>query len=98
MVMNPSNSTHTLSIVTRFYPDNELTVYLYNEATEVTTTPVNTYSVSNGKLKIDFTFTFLEKDRFQVKIEEENEVIYRGILFATSQEPQDYSESEGVYF
>lgn len=96
-VINPSTTTHTLNVVPRYYPDSALVVSLYNEATSVTTTPTNTYNITNGKLNITFTFTFVENDRHQVKITEGTNVVYRGKTITTSQEPQDYSLTNGLY-
>ncbi len=72
MVIDPSNTIHTLNVVPRFYPSTNIVVELYNEATNVTTSPSNTYTITNGKVNITFTFTFLENDRHQLKVTEGN--------------------------
>jgi len=97
MVINPSNSTHTLNVIPRYYPSNILVVSLYNEASKVTTTPTSTYNVTNGKLNITFTFTFVDKDRHQVKVTEDDVVVYRGKLLTTTQEPQEFKLTDGLY-
>ena len=97
MVIDPSNSTHTLSVVPRFYPTTSLVVALYNEATNVTATPSATYVITNGKLDITFTFTFAENDRHQLKVTEGTQVVYRGKTLTTSQEPQDFKLTNGLY-
>jgi len=97
MVIDPSNTTHTLSVVPRFYPSTNIVVELYNEATNVTTSPSNTYTITNGKVNITFTFTFLENDRHQLKVTEGTEVVYRGKTLTTSQEPQDFKLTNGLY-
>ena len=97
MVIDPSNSIHTLSVVPRFYPTNSLVVALYNETTNVTATPSATYVITNGKLNITFTFTFVENDRHQLKVTEGTEVVYRGKTLTTSQEPQEFKLTNGLY-
>jgi hypothetical protein len=97
MVIDPSNSIHTLSVVPRFYPTTSLVVALYNEATNVTATPTATYVITNGKLDITFTFTFAENDRHQLKVTEGTQVVYRGKTLTTSQEPQDFKLTNGLY-
>jgi len=97
MVIDPSNTIHTLSVVPRFYPSTNIVVELYNEATNVTTSPSNTYTITNGKVNITFTFTFLENDRHQLKVTEGTEVVYRGKTLTTSQEPQDFKLTNGLY-
>ena len=97
MVINPANTSHTLNIIPRYYPDKVLVVALFNEATRVATTPTPTYNVTNGKLNVTFTFTFVDKDRHQIKITEGTSVIYRGKLTTTTQEPQDFKQTNGLY-
>tara|TARA_R110000803_G_scaffold76454_1_gene141048 strand:+ start:1285 stop:1587 length:303 start_codon:yes stop_codon:yes gene_type:complete len=98
MVINPNNSTHTLNVIPRFYPSNDLVISLYNEALKTTSTPANTYNITNGKLNITFTFTFVNKDRHQVKITDSANVVYRGKLITTTQDTQTYSQTDGQYF
>tara|TARA_R110002074_G_scaffold80404_3_gene180821 strand:- start:407 stop:709 length:303 start_codon:yes stop_codon:yes gene_type:complete len=97
MVIDPSNTIHTLNVVPRFYPSTNIVVELYNEATNVTTSPSNTYTITNGKVNITFTFTFLENDRHQLKVTEGTDVVYRGKTLTTSQEPQDFKLTNGLY-
>ena len=98
MVIDPTDSTHTLNVVPRFYPTNEIVVYLYNEASKVEATPTNTYNITNGKLNITFAFTFVDKDRHQLKVTENDVIVYRGKLLSTTQEPQDYKQTDSLYF
>lgn len=98
MVINPNDSTHTLNVIPRYYPSNDLVVSLYNEADKTTSTPSNTYNITNGKLNITFTFTFVDKDRHQVKVSEGTKIVYRGKLVTTTQDPQDFKLTDGLYF
>ncbi len=97
MVIDPSNSTHTLNVIPRYYPSTALVVSLYNEATSVTSTPTATYNVTSGKLNITFAFTFVDKDRHQIKVTESTAVVYRGKLTTTTQDPQDFKQTDGLY-
>ena len=102
MVINPNNTTHTLNVIPRYNPSNVLVVSLYNEATKVTDTPTATYNVVDGKLNITFTYTFVNKDRHSVKITEGSDpdndpVVYRMKLITTTQDPQDYKQTDGLY-
>ena len=98
MVINPNDSTHTLNVIPRFDPSNDLVVQLYNEASKEVTTPSNTYNITNGKLNITFTFTFVDKDRHQIKVTEGNTVVYRGKLLTTTQTPQDFKLTNDLYY
>ena len=97
-VINPNDSIHTLNVIPRFYPDNPLVVSLYNEASTETSTPSATYVITNGDLIITFTFTFVDKDRHQVKVTEGSSVVYRGKLISTTQDPQDFKLTNDLYF
>ena len=97
MTIDPTDSTHTLNIIPRFYPDNTIVVELYNEASKETNTPTATYSITNGILDIEFTFTFVDKDRHQIKVTEGTDVVYRGKLLTTTQEPQDFKLTNDIY-
>ena len=97
-VFNPTDTTHTLSAVPRFYPDNDIVFSLYNEAKKTTEDVVHTYRVSNGKLILDFTYTFVEFDKHQIKITQGEDVVYRGKSFATTQETQEYKLTKDKYY
>lgn len=102
MVFNPTDTTHTLICVPRFHPSTALTLNLKNEAlvddkdgADVS----NTYNVLNGKLRVDFTYTFTDRERFQVKITDAlGEVVFRGKIFATTQTPQDFKLNATTYY
>ena len=57
----------------------------------------NTYTYINGVLSITFDLTVAEGNRFALKIEESEIVIYRGNLFCTTQETQDYKLTKNKY-
>ena len=97
-VFSPDNTTHTLSTIPRFYPDNVIVFSLYNEAKKTSEDVVHTYRVANGKLILDFTYTFVEFDKHQIKITQGDEIVYRGKSFATSQEPQEYKLTKDKYY
>lgn len=96
-VINPAVTVHEMVIVPRYYPSLALTLQLLEEATRVTTTPTVTYRITNGKLYITFTNTFLDKQKYQIKLLEGANVVYRGKIWVTTQTPQDFSLTEGVY-
>lgn len=98
MVINPNNTTHTLNVLPRYYPDNDLTIYLFNESSRITDTVVNTYSISNGKLKIKFDFTFNNKEKYQLKVSEGDKIVYRGKIIITTQDPQDFKLTNDLYY
>ena len=96
-VIDPNITAHDITIIPRFYPVTEVVVSLFNESSQVTATPTATYSIANGFMVVSFTFTFADKDKHQIKITEGTEVVYRGKTITTTQDPQDYKLTDGVY-
>jgi hypothetical protein len=88
-VVNPEDSSHVIAVIPRYYDFGETVLTLSNsiDDDEIVT---HTTSVTNGILSISFDFTFVERDKYDVKLTEGTEVVYRGKLFATEQEAQDF--------
>jgi hypothetical protein len=97
-VVNPNDTEHTLQLIPRFYPTDALVFNLYNEFTTISTDVDNIYVVTDGNLFITFDFEFENNSRYQIKITEAGEVVYRGKLIATTQTPQDYKLTNNVYY
>ena len=96
-VVNPNNFNHSIQLIPRSY-ESDVVLDLYNEATKVETRVANTSSFADGIFTINFDFTFVESDKFQIKISKNSEILYRGKLFATTQTPQEYKLTKNVYF
>lgn len=96
-ILIPSNTTQNMVIQPRFCPSSSVVLELMNEATNETLNVANTYVVLNGVMTVTFNLTTLEGDKYQVKILEGLNVVYRGKAFSTDQNPQDYELTEGRY-
>lgn len=92
-----TDTTHNIDLVPRFYPSDVIVLELFNEATRVFTIVNNTYIVTNGILTITFDFTFKDRDRYQMKISENDVIVFRGKIVATDQDPQKFKLTEGKY-
>ena len=97
MVVIPTDTTHEIKLIPRVYPSNALIVTIANEFTEAETILSNVYYVENGYMFVMFDFDFTERDNYRLTISSDSDVIYRGNLFATAQDPQDFKLSQGVY-
>ena len=97
IVIDPNETTHTIELVPRYYPSLSMTLDLYNESSKVTSTPANTYFVDSGILKVTFDYTFLDKQKYQVKLGESNSIVFRGKITVTAQNTQEYKLTDGVY-
>jgi hypothetical protein len=56
------------------------------------------YYFIDGYLIMNFSLNILEGQKFQIKITENNEVVYRGKLMATSQNTQNFKASKDLYY
>ena len=96
-VLNPNNLNHSIKFIPRYYPDFPITLTLKNESTNVETIVNCDYTLVNGLCEVHFDYTFDNKSKFQIKIEEEN-VIFRGKLLITDQGTQDYKITKDLYY
>ena len=97
-IVNPINTSHELKIIPRGSTILAPTFELINEQTKEVFNPTFTFSLLNGYLFFNFDFDFVENQKFQIKITENNKVAYRGKLFVTSQNTQTFKASNELYF
>jgi hypothetical protein len=97
IVVNPDNTEHSFKIIPRYYPTLAFKFDLYNEVTQITEVIVHTFSVTDGIMQIEFEKEFTEQQKFQIKLEDANGIIFRGKMIATSQQPQDYKQTNDLY-
>jgi len=96
-ILNPQNTTHTITLQPRFDPTTNLVLELTNEVSKVTSVLINTYTFVSGVLNITFDLVVNESERFSIEIQENSKVIYRGNAFCTSQNIQDYKLTKDKY-
>jgi hypothetical protein len=97
IVLNPNDTTHFFNFIPRTN-HGDVVLSLYNETTQESETIINTSAIINGITTISFEKTFVENDKFQIKITQEDEVIFRGKLLVTSQEPQAFKATKDLYY
>lgn len=100
MIVTPGNTSHSLKIVPRYYPQNTITLTITDSAsnTSVDITPV--YSESNGKLVVQFDYNFTENSNYRVSLTDtlDNEIVYRGKLITTTQETQEFKLTTDKFY
>lgn len=96
-IVNQNNTTHNIKFVPRYYPTGIINVHLYNESSGEFFVENCIYSVLDGYLFLTFDFNFINKDRFSFKVMENNNVVYRGKIFSTIEETQNYKQSTYLY-
>lgn len=97
-VIDPNDTTHSITLIPRFDTNELLTLILYNEVTKEKTTVANTHQTINGNLVITYDFAYSNKDKYQLKILDGNEVVYRGKIIATTQTTQEFKLENELYF
>ena len=94
-IVNPNITPNTVAITPRYYDDvGSNLVYEFENEDKRT---LNNVTITNlvkadCKLTFDIDTTFIENTSYKVKITDTdlNEIIYRGLIFATDQIPQNY--------
>lgn len=96
-ILNPNDTTHTITLQPRFNPTTTLSLEFTNEVSKVVYSISNTYTYVSGVLNITFDLDVEESDRYSIKITESDTVIYRGKSFCTSQDTEDYKLTKNKY-
>ena len=106
-IIDPNdNGTLEINLVPRFdgfEGGSAVNLTIYNESTrEVLDSTVINYSSLNGIYTLGFIidgYTILENDTFDIKLidHEDSKVLYKGKILATTQTPQDYKLTDGLY-
>ena len=100
MIINPTNTEHTISFVPRFYPIGGFSYKMvdsvsnYEEEDEVLDYATNT----EGKIEFTMEADVISETRYKLTIKEGDEIVYRGIVIATSQNTQDYQLTNDKYY
>ncbi len=97
-VINPNNQINTIKLIPRFKDVEAFDLLLINETTkEQTTFFIDNYSYQDGILFFDLDVATNEGEKYELKLSILNEVLYRGKIFATAQEPQDFELTKDLY-
>jgi len=100
MIINPINTTHTLRIIPRFNPSDSLVLNIKDTTTNLDEDiSLSSYAfTTTGGIEFDFDFEATDETRYQITIKEGDEVVYRGISIATSQDTQEYQLTNDKYY
>jgi len=90
-ILNPNNTLHTIILQPRFAPVNvSLVLELTNKVSKVVDIVPCDYSYIGAVLTLFFNLTVLESDQYLIELSENDNTIFRGSIFCTAQNPQDY--------
>lgn len=96
-VLLPTNTTHTVELIPRFEPTSTLSLKITKEGYNSENTQVPTYVINYGVLSITFDLTGVNQDRYSFDLSEDENVVYKGKLFFTEQETQDFKLTKNTY-
>lgn len=89
-VINPNETDHTLFLTPRKYV-TDATLWLRNELKNVETTTSVTCNEIGGFLRLSFEKTVKEGESYELELLSlDNELLYRGKIYVTEKETQNY--------
>ncbi len=100
MIVDPSLSIHTIKIVPRYNPSNALTLTITDSTLGTTTDVTPAYTMGGDyKLSLVFSYTFTDEHSYQLRLKDDvtTEIVYRGLVLATTQVAQDYKLTTNRY-
>ena len=97
-IVKPNNNFHTICLIPRYNPTLVLSFYLLNEITQVENIVDVAYNLLDGYLQISFDFDFQENEKYQFKLLENENVVYRGKIFATDKDTQLFLKDTDQYY
>ena len=104
-IINTNSATYTIDLIPRSnFTSSTLDFELYDETTRVAETlSSSVFYFIDGILTWEFvpadfsTITFTENETYQLKISDNGDVLYRGKVLVTTQTPQDFKLTDGLY-
>jgi hypothetical protein len=98
IVIDPANTNHNLDFIARKTVPITVNFVLYNENTREETTQLPVVTAIDDKTRLRVSITCVEGDSYSFKVEDNSgNIYYRGKLFATGQDPQNYKTDNGAY-
>ena len=100
MIVNPNLTIHTIKLVPRFSTSNVLTLTITDSTLGTSTNLATTYTTGGDyKLALTFDYTFTAESSYQLKLTDTvtSEIVYRGLVLATTQNSQSYKLTDNLY-
>ncbi len=100
MIVNPNLTTHTIKLVPRFSTSNILTLTVTDSTLGTSTDLTTTYTTGGDyKLALVFSYTFTAESSYQLRLTDSvtSEIVYRGLVLATTQNSQSYKLTDNLY-
>lgn len=96
---------HTIISIPRYYPTSSINIVIKKEGSNVSfidTISNDAYNITNGYLYVyldnsEFNGILSNNSKYEIKITENENIVYRGKAIATNQNTEDYKITKDVY-
>tara|TARA_R110000787_G_scaffold131739_1_gene243754 strand:+ start:551 stop:859 length:309 start_codon:yes stop_codon:yes gene_type:complete len=96
-VILPTDTTHTIAGIPRYYTGTTVSLETYNEATKATTTQTIVYTNDGGVMIFTFDLICSEMDRYTFTFTDVNGIVYMCKSLATVQDPSTIQLTKNSY-
>ena len=96
-ILDPINTTHSIILQPRVEPTTMLVLELTNKVSKEVLEVENTYIYDMGVLSITFDLSVLESEQYSIELRQFGKVIFRDLIFCTSQDSQNYKLTENKF-
>jgi len=100
MIVDPDVNEHLIRLTPRYYPCHKLNLVIKDTANNTVTELTPTYFLGSGyKLNVSFSFLFNDETKYKITLLDTstNEIVYKGLVLATTQVSQDYKLTNNIY-
>tara|TARA_R110000796_G_scaffold109311_1_gene220680 strand:- start:501 stop:809 length:309 start_codon:yes stop_codon:yes gene_type:complete len=101
MIINPNNTEHSIAFVPRFDPPEAFVYVLTDTATDYAEKEdVGDYEITTrGRVRFILSADVTNETRYQLTIKTlGGEIMYRGLVIATTQDTQEYQLTNDKYY
>ena len=100
MTVDPTQNIHTIKVIPRYTPSSVLTLRIVDSTLGITTDVTPSYTIGGDyKLALVFAYIFTNETSYSLTLTDNTttEIVYRGLVLATSQVAQKYKLTTNVY-
>ncbi len=104
-VFDINTVNHTIILIPRFYPTSSINIVIKKEGSSASFSDIilnDAYSIIDGYLYLyldnsEFNEILSNNSKYEIKITENENIVYRGKAIATNQNTEDYKITKDVY-
>ena len=104
-VFDINTEDHTIILIPRFYPTSSINIVIKKEGSSASFSDIisnGAYSIIDGYLYVyldnsEFNEILSNNSKYEIKITQNEKIVYRGKAIATDQNTEDYKITKDVY-